>query len=474
LQLSTGYNQHTVAIHAMKSLLLTPPDSINKKIFQAAMAVAVATVVVKAATAIKEIAVAHSFGRIDALDAFLFAFMLPSFAINLVVGAVSAALIPVLVETRQKKGVAAGQELLSSVTLLTGAALVAVALLLALLASLHLPWLGHNFPPQKQLLTREFLYLLSPWLVLSGIATFMACVLNAVEKFAVPALVPILTPAAVFICIASWTRQGSGYALVLGTVAGSLLEAALLFYLVRKSQILGPLRWYGLGPQVRAVLAQTGPMMAGCLLMGATPVVDQFMAAMLGSGSVSALSYGSKVPTALLAIGATALSTATLPYFSRMAADGDWHGCRHTLKRYSVLMLSVTAPLMLVLVAFSRPLVRLLFQRGAFNAVDTDVVGQVQAFYSLQIPFYVLCLLFVRFISSVRRNDLLVYASAINLVVDVAMNLVLMRVLGVAGIALSTAIVMIGSLAFLSWISFRLLNRQSAVLPAAAHAPARQ
>src|SRR5215467_1152836 len=133
-----------LATHAMKSLLFTPPDSVNRKIFRAALAVALATVVVKAATAVKEIAVAHSFGRSDALDAFLFAFMLPAFAVNLVVGAVSAALIPVLVETRHKEGVAAGQKLLSSVTLLTGAALVAVALLLALLASLHLPWLGHS------------------------------------------------------------------------------------------------------------------------------------------------------------------------------------------------------------------------------------------------------------------------------------------------------------------------------------------
>jgi putative peptidoglycan lipid II flippase len=458
----------------MRSPFFTSHDSVNKRIFLAALAVALSTVVVKAGTAVKDLAVAHSFGRSDTLDAFLFAFMLPAFALNLVVGAVSAALVPVLVETRQREGVAAGQQLLSSVMLLTGAALVAVALLLALLAHLYLPWLGHSFPLQKQLLTREFLYFLAPWLVLSGLATFMACILNAIEKFAVPALVPILTPTAILLCIALWTRASSGFALALGTVAGSFLEAALLYYLVKKHQILGALRWRGFGPRVRAVLSQTGPMMAGCLLMGATPVVDQFMAAMLGSGNVSALSYGSKVPAALLAIGATALSTATLPYFSRMAAENDWQGCRHTLKRYSALMLSVSIPLTVLLIAFSRPLVRLLFQRGAFTSLDTGVVSQVQACYSLQIPAYVLCMLFVRFISSVRRNDLLMYASAINLIVDIVMNLVLMRVWGVAGIAVSTAIVVTGSLTFLALSSFRLLNRQSAVVLTAVHAPAPQ
>jgi putative peptidoglycan lipid II flippase len=185
------------------------------------------------------------------------------------------------------------------------------------------------------------------------------------------------------------------------------------------------------------------------------------MAALLGSGSVSALSYGSKVPVGLVAIGAMALSTATLPYFSQMAAANDWQGCRHTLKRYSVLMLSVSVPITVLLIIFSRPLVRVLFQRGAFTSFDTDLVSRVQVFYCLQIPFYVLGMVFVRFISSVRRNDLLMYAAAINLVVDIVMNLVLMRIWGVAGIALSTSIVMMISFLFVCISSIRLLSRQS-------------
>ncbi|HEX4604469.1 MAG TPA: lipid II flippase MurJ [Candidatus Angelobacter sp.] len=418
-----------------------------------------ATVVVKACSTVKDLAVAHAFGRNDNLDSFLFALVLPAFALNLVVGSVSSALVPVLVETRQKVGAAASQRLLSSVTLLTGAALVAVALALTLLARLYLPYMAHSFSASKQLLTREFLYLLTPWLVLSGLATFLACVLNAVEKFAVPALVPILTPLAVLLCIAVWARPDSGYALVLGTVAGSLLEFIFFYYLVKKNQLLGALQWQGVGPPVRAVVSQTAPMMAGCLLMGATPVVDQIMAAMLGPGSVAALSYGSKITMGMLAIGATALSTATLPYFSQMAASADWDGCRHTLKRYSALVFLVTIPVTALLIGFSTPLVRLLFQRGAFTHVDTEIVSRVQVFYCLQVPFYVASMLFVRFISSIRRNDLLMFAAAINLVVDIVMNLVLMHWLGIAGIALSTSIVAAISFFFLLACSLKLMSQ---------------
>src|ERR1700733_7406346 len=127
----------------MKLKLFTAQDSINKKIFRAALAVALATVVVKAVTTVKDLAVAHSFGRSDNLDAFLFAFILPAFALNLIVTAVSIALVPVWMEARQKEGERAAQQLLSSVMLLTGAALVAVAMVLALLAPFYLPYLAH-------------------------------------------------------------------------------------------------------------------------------------------------------------------------------------------------------------------------------------------------------------------------------------------------------------------------------------------
>jgi putative peptidoglycan lipid II flippase len=114
-------------------------DSVNKRIFRAALTVGAVTVLVKVGTAIKDLSVARFFGRNDSLDAFLFAFMLPAFALTVLIGGVSAALVPVLVETRHKEGPVASQQLLASVLLLTIMALVGTALFLGLFAPLYLP-----------------------------------------------------------------------------------------------------------------------------------------------------------------------------------------------------------------------------------------------------------------------------------------------------------------------------------------------
>jgi putative peptidoglycan lipid II flippase len=74
-----------------------------------------------------------------------------------------------------------------------------------------------------------------------------------------------------------------------------------------------------------------------------------------------------------------------------------------------------------------------------------------------------LCTLLVRFLSAIRRNDLLMYGCAINLTVNIALNFALMKIWGVSGIALSTAVVYMVSFTFLSACTLTLLARGSSL-----------
>jgi putative peptidoglycan lipid II flippase len=109
---------------------------------------------------------------------------------------------------------------------------------------------------------------------------------------------------------------------------------------------------------------------------------------------------------------------------------------------------------------FSKALVRLFYQRGAFTGADTYLVSWVQICYSFQVPFYVLGALLVRFLSSVRRNDVVLWVAAVNLVLDIVLNLVLMRWWGIAGIAMSSSLVCVVSLMVLGTWTIRFLARQ--------------
>jgi putative peptidoglycan lipid II flippase len=190
-------------------------------------------------------------------------------------------------------------------------------------------------------------------------------------------------------------------------------------------------------------------MVAGALLMSMTGVVDQGMAAMLDPGSVAALSYGTKIVTFVTGLGMMAIGTAVLPHFSQMTGAKDWQAIRHTVRTYSRLILLLCVPVTLLIVLLAEPLISVLFERGAFLRSDVRLVARILAFASLQIPFYLLGILFVRLISSLRKNTLLLWGAAISLPLDVVLNLAFMRWMGVAGIALSTSIVMMVSCGYL-------------------------
>ena len=439
--------------------------SVNQKIFRAASIIALLTLVTRSATVVKELMVARSFGRGDAMDAFLIAFLLPGFFVLLLIAALGAALVPIFVAVRQKQGIAAAEDLLSSLAFLSVVTLSGIALLMCIFAPYYLPYMAHGFSTEKLRLTRELMYLLAPWMVFNGISQLVTSILNAGEKFASPALVPLVTPVLVIACVMLGAGRFGVFALCVGSVVGSMVEASLLIELLRSHGMKLRLRWRGLDGSVRMVLAQYAPLLAGAFLMASASVVDQSMAAMLPAGSVSALGFANRVVSGFTVLGANALGAATLPYFSSMTVAGDWAGCRHTLKRYSVLIAATSIPFTLLLIVFSRQVIRLLYQRGAFTAVDTDLVSHIQVLYALQIPFLLLSILFIRFLSAIRRNKLLMYGCAVNIAVNVILNLVFMKIWGVSGIALSTSVVQMVSFVFLTISTLLLLTRGTSLEP---------
>lgn len=429
----------------------------NRRIFAAAAVVGCSIMVVKIAAMAKDLVAAASFGTTDAMDAFLIAFVLPSFVFNLVSGSFSAALVPTYIEVRDRRGRAAADEMLSSVVLISLGVLGIVTLLLAVLGPQLLPILASGFDEDKLALTRRLFYFMLPCIVFSGIGTLWSAVLNASEHFALAELAQIAVPVVSVVALLIGGDRWGIFALAVGFVGGFLAELMLLAWGGMRAGIKLSPRWHGRTPEVNRVVGQYLPMLAGSLLLGTAPLIDQAMAATLGSGSVAALGYGNKVIALVLTIGSMSVGTAVLPYFSRMIAAGDMAAVRHTLRTYCRLIVAVTVPVTVGIVLFSDDIVRIIFERGAFTAADTHLVSRIQALFALQIPFYVLSILLVRLISALKANHLLMIGTALSFVINLSMNYILKQMMGVAGIALSTTLVYICSLAFLAMMLTRIL-----------------
>ncbi len=434
--------------------------SVNRRIFRAAAIVTAAGIAVKLVATGKEFVVAGVYGRSDAMDAFLAAVLIPNLLINLISESMNQALVPTLIHVREREGHARAQQLLSSSMLWVCILLGMATLLMALAARGFFPLVASNFPPAKLDLAERLFYALLPMVLISGIATNCTAVLNTFDRFALPAIAPIAIPATMMVGAALLGSRMGIWALVWSTLAGCLIHAGAVAWMMESHGYQLRLFWHGATEATREVARQYGPVLLSGVVASGGLLVDQSMAAMLPAGSVSALAYANRFVSVVATLLAGAISSAVVPHFSRMVALADWAGCRHTLRTWVRLTLLVSAPIAAILIAGAHQLIRLTFQHGAFGPHDTAIVTPVLAMYALQIPFFVSSRVYYRFLVAMRRTDLILYCGVINLALDIVLNLVLMRWLGVAGIALATSLWTVSTFVFL-WFWARRLLRQS-------------
>ena len=425
------------------------PRAVSWRVLFQMLTVGASTGLVKMAGAAKVVTTARAFGTSDGLDAYLVAFLLPAFVCDTLAGSLTSSLVPTFIEVRELQGRDAAIRLYRSV-LAAGTGLLAAA---ALLVGVFAPWifrlLASSFDRNKIALTCSLFWVMLPTVPLSAMSTAWRAILNTEGRFALPAMLPALTPVASIALLFAFGRTWGVYTLALGTLAGGLAEVALLAVaMLRRGHPILP-RWYGRDRALDQVMAQYLPVVASILLLGGSPLIDQSIAAMLSSGSVAALSYGTRVSAVLIAMGPGAVATAILPHFSRLTVNPDWDHLRHSLRSYAGIILAVTLPVVALLILFSEPMVRLFFERGRFTGAATELVTRIQRFSLLQIPAAMVMALALRLVSSMKANRLLARVAAFYAVLNLALDFVLARTLGVAGIPLSTAIVQFAALLYL-------------------------
>ena len=398
----------------------------------------------KLSGAAKEMAVAWRYGIGAEVDGYLFVLNLVSWPLALWFGVLTMVLVPLAARMRGQ----APQELPRFRGELLGATLM-LGLLLALAAATVLPMLIASsrvgLSPASASAALEAgrgLVLLLPLGLLSSLfsAWMLAAGLHANTLLeGVPALA---------IAAAVLLSDGGIGPLVWGTLAGFGLHlACLALALARRGEIARP-RLGASSPAWRWFWQSFAVMLAGNALMSLIDIVDLVFAVHVGTGSVATLGYANRLLALMMGLGGTAVSRATLPVFARAHHDNG-AGIHAVAARWVAIMLAV-GTLAALLAWWLAPLaVRLVFERGAFDAGDTAAVAAVLRYGALQMPFFFAALVLVSSLVTRGLHRAVALGAAINLLVKVGASLLLVPAFGIRGIVLSTCVMYLVSFAML-------------------------
>lgn len=191
---------------------------------------------------------------------------------------------------------------------------------------------------------------------------------------------------------------------------------------------------------IRKMLYLTLPVMIGTAIQQVNVIVDRALASGLREGSISSLSYAARVNEIILGIFVTAITTVIFPILSKAATQNDEESLVRVTKKGSMLIFLITIPSTVGLMILAEPIVKLFFERGAFDSEATKMTYQALFFYSLGMVGMAMRLMVTRVYYSIQDTKSPTINGLIAMIMNVILNFILVIPLQHRGLALATSI----------------------------------
>ncbi len=439
-------------------------------IAQAATLVMVFFALSRALGLARDVVIAGQFGTSWQYDAYLAAFRLPDFLFYVISGgALGSAFIPTFTGYLAKPDIDGAWRLVSLVLnwliiILAGSSIVAAIFAPALVDTVIAP--GFSNPAQTAL-TVELMRMLLISTVIFAVSGLLMGILNAHQHFLLPALSPVVYNLAIiggaWFLGPRWGVRG----LAIGVVAGAVGHLAV--------QIPG-LRRYGWRysplltlnhPGLREVARLMGPRMLGLAAIQLNFGWDTFLASWLSQGSLAGLDYGRRLMLLPQGIIAQAVAAAAFPTFSALAAKEAWDELQTAFIATLRSVLYITIPATIGLLALGRPIIRLLYERNAFDAASTQTTVWALWFYTLGLVAHSMVEILTRAFYALHNTKTPVLAGMASMGLNMVLSVALLNLFAAAslpshgGIALASSVAVGVEMVWLMAVLRRLPGRLS-------------
>lgn len=425
------------------------------KLYRGFATVGAITIVSRVLGFARDVLIAAVLGTSYVADAFFVAFRIPNMFRRLFAeGAFDAAFIPLFAKRLHADGADAARAFAGQA--LSG--LTVLLIVFTVLAEIVMPWLmlllAPGFDAEKFALAVMLARIALPYLAFMSLVALYTGVLNAYGRFAIAAFAPTLLNVVLiavllgFIASGSANQGAAGVALAWGIVASGVLQTVVVAAAAAKVGMSVPWQRPRLTPEMRrlAVLAAPGVIAGG---MAQLTVVISTIIATLQDRVVSWLYYADRLFQLPLGVIGVAIGVVLLPALSHKLRSGDHEAALASENRALEFALLLTMPAAVALFLAADPIMRVLFERGAFTAVDTKATASMLAALALGLPAYVLIkVLHPSFFAREDTKTPMIYAG-ISMAANAVLSYMLFVFIGATGIALATTLT--------GWINVALL-----------------
>ncbi len=411
--------------------------------------IGIATMTSRVLGLVREQVLAFYFGAGDAMDAFNVAYRVPNLVRDLFAeGAMSAAFVPTfaqrLVKSTREEAWRLANSVVNALLLVTG--VLVVAGIVFAVPLLHVFAGDYTEVPGKFALTVQLTRLMVPFLTLVALAAVFMGALNALGHFFIPALSPAMFNVGTIVCAVAFVPLAPRFGIhpivviAIGTLVGGLGQLLIqLPALVREGYRYRPV----LDTKDEGLRRILVLMVPGTIGLAATQInvfVNTMLATDQGTGAVSWLNYAFRLMYLPIGLFGVSIATAATPAMSRLAQAENYSGMRATIAHALGLMLTLNVPATLGLIALATPVISVIFEHGNFSAVDTAATAAALRWYAVGLVGYSVVRIVSPTFYALGRSRVPVTVSVVSVLINVVLNVALVRVMGYRGLALGTSL----------------------------------
>lgn len=407
---------------------------------RSAATIAIFTLLSKALGFIREVMIASRFGSGMETDTYFIAMTATVLVIGTLGVALNTTLIPIFSDIGESRGKQRKLKYLNNILNLVFLITLILATLAYILTPVTIKILAQGFEGEQFDLAVRLNRIGLPIVVFLGFTYVLSGFLHSSQIFGPHAIMGFPYNFVFLIYLFFFPGKGDIGMLMFVSVIAAATQFLIQIPAVRHTGYRYSLNVNLRDPYVRKAMILVFPVLIGSAVQQINVIVDKTLASGLVEGSISSLTYASRINDLIISVFIAAITTVIFPMLSKAFSIDDKKEVVRILNQGVNIILIITVPATIGIFILANPMVELFFQRGQFNANASIMTSGALVFYSIGLVAAALRLLLNKVYYSYQDTKTPMINGAIAVILNIILNLYLIRPLGHRGLALATSI----------------------------------
>lgn len=409
------------------------------KVAKATVGLMIATMIAKILGFGRELVLASAYGASAYSDAYLTAMNIPWVILTIIGSAIGTVFIPIYNEVESKLGIKGAQKFTNNVFNIIAIFCIVLTLLGLIFTDSIIKIFAIGFKGEIFNTTVNFTRIIMLGTLFNGLGYLLIAYLQLKKVFVVLGLITIPRNIIIIVSIIISLKYNP-YIMIIGSLFAFIIEFLIQLYILSKKGYKYDIYINVKDEYIKKAIWLMSPVIIGVAVNQINTMIDRTLASTLVEGSISALNYANKLNGFVMGLFITSIGTVIYPTLAKLSSDQNSKEFTRSIIKSINSVILLVIPISVGAIALATPIVKLLFERGEFDSRATSMTVIALIMYSFGMVAFGLRDILGKVFYSLQDTKTPMINGILAMIMNIILNIILVRYLGIAGLSLATSI----------------------------------